>query len=134
MLTVGIIGAGLRGRLFTEALREVPGVFVAGFAEPSDRVAEAAMKATGLPVVSTHRNLLADLDPDAIIVATPDLAHREFDLDDVRAQHPSTVVVDLGWPGDDRRYADLATFGASRHVGQALLAWLEGQRSDRAAQ
>ncbi|MHC5797610.1 beta-N-acetylhexosaminidase [Lacisediminihabitans sp. FW035] len=48
-------------------------------------------------------------------------------IDDTRREHPSTVVVDLGWPGDDRRYADIATFGASRHVGLALLEWLESQ-------
>jgi len=30
----------------------------------------------------------------------------------------------MGWPAADRRYADVATFGASRHVGQALLQWL----------
>jgi beta-N-acetylhexosaminidase len=50
---------------------------------------------------------------------------REF-IDSVRQSHPSTLVVDMGWPGDDRAYADLATFGASRQVGRALLAWLEG--------
>jgi beta-N-acetylhexosaminidase len=47
-------------------------------------------------------------------------------IDSVRRSHPSTLVVDMGWPGDDRAYADVATFGASRHVGRALLAWLEG--------
>ena len=46
-------------------------------------------------------------------------------IDDLRAQHPSTVAVDLGWPGDDRAYADIATFGASRHVGAAFLEWLD---------
>jgi beta-N-acetylhexosaminidase len=48
-------------------------------------------------------------------------------IDDTRRRHPSTVVVDLGWPGDDRRYADVAAFGASRHAGLALLQWLESQ-------
>jgi beta-N-acetylhexosaminidase len=31
------------------------------------------------------------------------------------------LVVDMGWPSDDRAYADIATFGASRLVGRALL-------------
>jgi beta-N-acetylhexosaminidase len=48
-----------------------------------------------------------------------DLADRE------RAAGP-TVVVDMGWPSDDRRYADVATFGASRLLGAALLHLLEG--------
>jgi beta-N-acetylhexosaminidase len=41
-------------------------------------------------------------------------------IDDVRRRHVATLVVDMGWPGDDRRYADIATFGASRVVGDAL--------------
>lgn len=41
-------------------------------------------------------------------------------IDAVRAVRPVTVV-DMGWPSPDRRYADLATFGASRLVGQALV-------------
>ncbi len=52
---------------------------------------------------------------------------REF-IDRLRQEHPDTVVVDLGWPGDDRAYADVATFGSSRHVGRALLAWLEAEQ------
>ncbi|MCU1438624.1 MAG: beta-N-acetylhexosaminidase [Naasia sp.] len=47
-------------------------------------------------------------------------------VDRLRAGGASPLVIDMGWPGDDRRYADIATFGASRHVGRALLAWLEG--------
>jgi beta-N-acetylhexosaminidase len=45
-------------------------------------------------------------------------------VDGVRGRHPSAVVVDVGWPSSDRRYADLATFGASRHTALALLAAL----------
>ena len=46
-------------------------------------------------------------------------------IDAARARDPRTLVVDMGWPSADRRYADVATFGASRHAGQALLRWLE---------
>ena len=48
-------------------------------------------------------------------------------IDDTRREHPSTIVVEMGWPGDGRRYSDIATFGASRHAGLALLDWLERQ-------
>jgi beta-N-acetylhexosaminidase len=48
-------------------------------------------------------------------------------IDDTRREHPTTIVVEMGWPGDGRRYADITTFGASRHVGLALLDWLERQ-------
>ncbi len=42
-------------------------------------------------------------------------------IDAARAADPSVVVVDMGWPSPDRAYADIATFGASRFVGEALL-------------
>ena len=50
-------------------------------------------------------------------------------IDEARGIRPDTIVVDMGWPGDDRAYADVATFGASRHVSQALRAWLERTQS-----
>ena len=53
-------------------------------------------------------------------------------IDAARARDPRTVVVDMGWPSADRRYADIATFGASRHVGQALLRWLDAARVEGA--
>jgi len=48
-------------------------------------------------------------------------------VDEARRRHPSTVVVDMGWPAPGGAYADIATFGASRHVGQALLQWLSAK-------
>lgn len=55
-------------------------------------------------------------------------------IEAARARDPRTLVVDMGWPSADRGDADIATFGASGHVGQALLRWLiaarvEGARS-----
>lgn len=81
MLKVAIVGAGLRGRLFADALSGRPGVHVVGFAEPSSRVADVANLETGLPVVPSHLDLLSDLSPDAVIVATPDFAHRDVGVD-----------------------------------------------------
>jgi len=46
-------------------------------------------------------------------------------IDEARNTDPTVLVVDMGWPGDTREYADVATFGASRHAGHALEAWLE---------
>jgi beta-N-acetylhexosaminidase len=48
-------------------------------------------------------------------------------VDRLRAEHTTVLVVEMGWPSDDRRYADIATFGASRLVGRALLACLAGE-------
>ena len=68
--------------------------------------------------------------PQIVIIGRDNHRHawvRAF-VEGVRTSHPSALVVDMGWPSDDRRYADIATFGASRHVGQALLAWFEREQ------
>jgi beta-N-acetylhexosaminidase len=44
--------------------------------------------------------------------------------DRARADYPGAVVIDMGWPDLNQNYSDVATFGASRHVGEALAAWL----------
>ncbi|TDP99216.1 MULTISPECIES: glycoside hydrolase family 3 protein [unclassified Leifsonia] len=49
-------------------------------------------------------------------------------IDRLRAERERVLVVDMGWPSDDRAYADIATFGASRLVGRALLELL-GRRT-----
>lgn len=63
------------------------------------------------------------LGPGPVVVVGRDL-HRHAGLrstvDRLRADRDRVLVVDLGWPSDDRRYADIATFGSSRVVGQAL--------------
>jgi len=50
-------------------------------------------------------------------------------VDALRARGASVLVVDMGWPADDRRYADVATFGATRLIGRALLSWLREEES-----
>ncbi|GAB3029287.1 glycoside hydrolase family 3 protein [Parafrigoribacterium mesophilum] len=46
-------------------------------------------------------------------------------IDRLRVGGREVLVIDMGWPSDDRAYADVATFGASRLVGQALLRYLQ---------
>src|SRR4028118_1275504 len=75
MVTLGIVGAGLRGRMYAQALGDLAGIEVVGFAEPDSRAASALP--AGTAVVGSHAELLARFDPDAVIVATPDFAHRD---------------------------------------------------------
>lgn len=77
MVRFGIIGAGLRGRIYAAALADMPDVEVVAFVEQSPAVAEATHAATGIPVVPSHDELLLKHDLDAIVVATPDFAHRD---------------------------------------------------------
>lgn len=77
MLKVAIVGAGLRGRMYASALADVPGVEIVRFVEPSPRVADAAWRETGIPTLPSHSELLAQVDVDAAIIATPDFAHHD---------------------------------------------------------
>jgi beta-N-acetylhexosaminidase len=55
--------------------------------------------------------------------------HARTVVDRLRAAG-TVVAVDLGWPSTDRRYADVAAFGASRAVGSALLDLLARERKN----
>ncbi|HSS66993.1 MAG TPA: beta-N-acetylhexosaminidase [Nocardioidaceae bacterium] len=64
--------------------------------------------------------------PGAFLVGQANHRHSWVrELVDRRRSVGPTVVVDMGWPSDDRRYADVATFGASRLLGASLLQTLE---------
>lgn len=91
--------------------------------------------AAGAPVlVLREGEPLPDGDRQLVVIGR-DNHRREWTravIDAARARDPRTLVVDMGWPSADRRYADVATFGASRHVGQALGQWLSRSRVDTA--
>jgi len=66
-----------------------------------------------------------DLVPDgalAIVVGKDNHRHpwARATIDALRARG-DVLVVDMGWPDESLAYADIATFGASRLVGEALL-------------
>jgi beta-N-acetylhexosaminidase len=89
------------------------------------------LAAAGVETVQVHGgDALPDTPEDGeqlVIVGKDNHRHawvREL-VDVARERHPSTLVIDMGWPSDGRQYADVATFGASRYVGQALAAWLK---------
>ncbi|MFF2271399.1 glycoside hydrolase family 3 protein [Agromyces sp. NPDC058136] len=67
--------------------------------------------------------------PGAVLVIGKDLHRHAFAreaIDALRAVRDDVVTVDMGWPSHDRGYADVATFGASRLLGDAVLAFVDG--------
>ena len=63
----------------------------------------------------------------AVLVVGQDIHRHGFAraaVDRLRAEHGQVLVVDIGWPSPDRRYADVATFGAAPVIGRALLDFL----------
>ena len=66
--------------------------------------------------------------PGPVLVVGKDLHRHPFAVDAIatlRDVRDDVVTVDMGWPSDDRAWADIATFGASRLVGQALIGLVE---------
>ncbi|MBK0419483.1 hypothetical protein JD276_10605 [Leucobacter sp. CSA1] len=73
--------------------------------------------------------LPADASSRGVIVIGRDLHRHEFAHDGIESLHDEgvpTLVVEMGWPDAERGLADVATHGASRLVGEALLALIEG--------
>ena len=106
------------------------GPFAAATAEPGSPHGARFAARTQFQVTEDDSSLPP---PDAevpVLVVGRDIHQHAFAraaVDRLRAEHNSVLSVEMGWPSDDRRYADLATFGASRLVGRALLAYLAGE-------
>ena len=67
-----------------------------------------------------------------VLVVGKDLHRHPFAVEAItalRAVRDDVVTVDMGWPSDDRALADIATFGASRLVGEALIGLLDATLS-----
>lgn len=76
-MRIGIVGAGLRGSMFTNALQQVPGIEIVGAAEPSERVASTWAEEFALPTYASAEKLYDAENLDAAIIATPDFAHEQ---------------------------------------------------------
>jgi beta-N-acetylhexosaminidase len=79
-------------------------------------------------LISPEQTVLPSFQPaQPVLILGRDIHQHRFAseaVDRLRSQHVDALVVDMGWPSEDRRYADVATFGASLLMGRALLHWL----------
>jgi beta-N-acetylhexosaminidase len=86
-----------------------------------------------ISVITPEQAALPSLRPEQpVLVVGRDIHQHQFGreaVDRLRSQHGDVLVVDMGWPSADRRYADVATFGSSRLMGRALLNWLAAEPS-----
>jgi beta-N-acetylhexosaminidase len=100
------------------------------FAASADPTAATGAAFAEHPVclVSPERLALPPLQPDQpVLVVGRDIHRHRFGrevVDRLRSDRVDVLVVDMGWPSTDRRYADVATFGASLLMGRVLLKWL----------
>ncbi|HEY64130.1 MAG TPA: Gfo/Idh/MocA family oxidoreductase [Caldilineae bacterium] len=80
MIRVGIVGMGIRGMMYARAVNESGLGRVEAVCDISERSRESA-KALDIPVYASHQELYERATLDAVIIATPDFAHREPAVD-----------------------------------------------------
>src|SRR5436190_21082822 len=85
-MRLGIVGCGqIVERGHAPALRAAPQVEVAALADPSERRCRVVAEALGVEaepaVYRDHREMLARVDLDAVLLATPPSLHRAQALD-----------------------------------------------------
>lgn len=74
-LRLGVVGAGLRGRMFADVTADIPGVEFVGFADPFHATSQLAVAGRPKRLFGSTSELLDHGRPDAVILATPDHAH-----------------------------------------------------------
>jgi beta-N-acetylhexosaminidase len=114
------------GRYTVVRLEATPNIAVG--ATPWGPFAHSAFAAQQVWLVSPEQSALPPLQPEQpVLVVGRDIHQHPFAreaVDQLRSAPLDVLVVDMGWPSEDRRYADVATFGASLLMGRALLNWL----------
>ena len=78
-LRVGVVGVGVMGSNHARVLAEMPGVVLAGVADPDPDQVQYVGTALGCPAVSTIEALF-DLGVDAVTIAAPTHLHHEIAL------------------------------------------------------
>lgn len=91
-LRVGVVGAGMMGVGHARCVSQAPGAELAGIADLDRDRAEKLAGELGAAVYRTHQELLDGANPDAVIVCTPDWAHREVGV--AAAQAGKHVLVE----------------------------------------
>lgn len=100
MRRVGIVGAGIRGRLFAQCL--AARATVVGIADVNAERARALADTIGATSYTDHETLIGSGDIDALVVATPDPYHRDVAVAgaeaglDLLIEKPLATTVDDG--------------------------------------
>jgi predicted dehydrogenase len=78
MIRVGIIGAGKMGLSHLSILNTHPDVRVVGLCDAAGYVLDVLRRYTELATYGDYRSMLAQANPDAVVIATPSKTHGEI--------------------------------------------------------
>ncbi|MES2960168.1 MAG: Gfo/Idh/MocA family oxidoreductase [Pseudomonadota bacterium] len=79
-LSIAVIGAGLIGKTHIERAGRSPGLELVGVADPTPAGADVA-RAAGVPCFASHIDLLKQLKPKSVVVATPNATHASITIE-----------------------------------------------------
>jgi len=128
---IGIVGAGIRGSMFAAAIRQHPAAELAGVCEPVDRRREQLAAELSIPV---HRDLESMITAvpglTALVIATPDFAHREAAL--LGIEHGLDLMIEkpLATSSADAR----AIVAAATAAGTMIMVGFENRWNPRFAE
>ncbi len=74
-IRVGIVGVGIRGRMYAGICRDLPGAELAGVCDISEPARSGATQRLGVAAFDSADRMCREVSPDAVVVATPDFAH-----------------------------------------------------------
>ncbi|WP_435130084.1 Gfo/Idh/MocA family protein [Actinacidiphila sp. bgisy144] len=103
MVNVGIVGAGIRGRMYAQSLDGFPDARVKAVCDLDPKAAGKVADEFSLAAFTDHRAMLAAGGLDAVIVATPDFAHREVAVDAARSGAHLLLEKPLAMTAEDCR-------------------------------
>ncbi len=92
MIRTAIVGMGIRGDLFAQGLRQNPDATLVAVCDANAGRLEAARAEWGVPGYGDVQQMLEQGGPDAVLICTPDFAHREQVV--AAAEHGVHVMVE----------------------------------------
>jgi predicted dehydrogenase len=78
MIRTAILGMGIRGNLFAQGLAQNPDAALVGVCDVDAGSLAAASERWDVPGSDDFNRLLDEQRPDAVLICTPDFAHREY--------------------------------------------------------
>lgn len=78
MLNIGVIGAGLAGRLHAAAISQTSGLKIGGVSDIDSRLSADLGESFGAPVHHSPLDLFNDAGIDGVVIATPESTHLDL--------------------------------------------------------
>lgn len=92
MIRTAIVGMGIRGNLFAQGLKQNPGAELMSICDANSHSLKAATDRWHVPGFEDFGRMLKERDPEAVIICTPDFAHRAFVI--AAAEHGAHILVE----------------------------------------